>query len=40
MTHGRRIAVIGLEYVCLPVAVAFGRAGAEIVGIYPQRKLN
>ena len=28
MSHGRKIAVIGLGYVGLPVAVAFGRAGA------------
>jgi UDP-N-acetyl-D-glucosamine/UDP-N-acetyl-D-galactosamine dehydrogenase len=30
--HGRRIAVIGLGYVGLPVAVAFARSGAEIIG--------
>jgi UDP-N-acetyl-D-galactosamine dehydrogenase len=31
MAHNRRIAVIGLGYVGLPVAVAFGRSG-EVVG--------
>ncbi len=30
--HGRKIAVIGLGYVGLPVAVAFARSGAEAVG--------
>src|SRR5271167_1650209 len=28
----RKIAVIGLGYVGLPVAVAFGRAGASVIG--------
>ena len=32
MSHGRRIAVIGLGYVGLPVAVAFARSGAPVVG--------
>ncbi|MCR6737170.1 MAG: nucleotide sugar dehydrogenase [Afipia sp.] len=32
MAHGRKIAVIGLGYVGLPVAVAFARAGASVVG--------
>ncbi len=32
MSHGRKIAVIGLGYVGLPVAVAFGRAGAPVIG--------
>lgn len=32
MTHGRQIAVIGLGYVGLPVAVAFGKSGAQIMG--------
>lgn len=32
MGHGRRIAVIGLGYVGLPVAVAFARAGVSVVG--------
>jgi UDP-N-acetyl-D-galactosamine dehydrogenase len=32
LSHGRRIAVIGLGYVGLPVAVAFARAGAPVVG--------
>jgi UDP-N-acetyl-D-galactosamine dehydrogenase len=37
--HGRKIAVIGLGYVGLPVAVAFGRAGAPVIGfdIDPER---
>src|ERR1700754_5227831 len=30
--HNRRIAVIGLGYVGLPVAVAFARSGAEVIG--------
>jgi UDP-N-acetyl-D-galactosamine dehydrogenase len=32
MSHGRKIAVIGLGYVGLPVAVAFARGGAAVVG--------
>lgn len=32
MAHGRRIAVIGLGYVGLPVAVAFARTGAPVIG--------
>jgi UDP-N-acetyl-D-galactosamine dehydrogenase len=32
MTHRRRIAVIGLGYVGLPVAVAFARSGAAVIG--------
>ena len=32
MPHGRKIAVVGLGYVGLPVAVAFARAGAPVVG--------
>jgi UDP-N-acetyl-D-galactosamine dehydrogenase len=30
--HGRKLAVIGLGYVGLPVAVAFGRRGARVIG--------
>ena len=30
--HGRKIAVIGLGYVGLPVAVAFARSGTEVIG--------
>src|ERR1044071_1886270 len=30
--HGRKIAVIGLGYVGLPVAVAFARSGVPVVG--------
>ena len=39
MSHGRKIAVIGLGYVGLPVAAAFGRAGAPVIGfdIDPER---
>jgi UDP-N-acetyl-D-galactosamine dehydrogenase len=32
VAHGRRIAVIGLGYVGLPVAVSFARAGVPVVG--------
>ena len=32
MPHGRKIAVIGLGYVGLPVAVAFGREGTRVIG--------
>ena len=32
MSHGRRIAVIGLGYVGLPVAVSFARSGVPVVG--------
>ncbi len=32
MSHGRKIAVIGLGYVGLPVAVAFARAGVRVTG--------
>jgi UDP-N-acetyl-D-glucosamine/UDP-N-acetyl-D-galactosamine dehydrogenase len=32
MSHGRKIAVIGLGYVGLPVAAAFARGGAPVVG--------
>jgi UDP-N-acetyl-D-glucosamine/UDP-N-acetyl-D-galactosamine dehydrogenase len=32
MTHNRRIAVVGLGYVGLPVAVAFARSGVPVVG--------
>ena len=32
MTHQRKIAVIGLGYVGLPVAVAFARSGAPVIG--------
>ena len=33
MSHGRRISVIGLGYVGLPVAVAFGRGGESVVAM-------
>ena len=33
MSHRRKIAVIGLGYVGLPVAVAFARAGSPVVGL-------
>ena len=32
MSHNRKIVVIGLGYVGLPVAVAFGRSGASVIG--------
>ena len=32
MSHGRKLAVIGLGYVGLPVAVAFGRQGTSVIG--------
>jgi UDP-N-acetyl-D-glucosamine/UDP-N-acetyl-D-galactosamine dehydrogenase len=32
MSHGRKIAVIGLGYVGLPVATAFARGGSSVVG--------
>jgi UDP-N-acetyl-D-galactosamine dehydrogenase len=32
LAHGRKIAVIGLGYVGLPVAVAFARSGVPVVG--------
>ncbi len=32
MSHNRKIAVIGLGYVGLPVAVAFARSGVKVVG--------
>src|SRR5215831_8499466 len=32
MGHGRNIAVIGLGYVGLPVAVSFARSGVPVVG--------
>jgi UDP-N-acetyl-D-galactosamine dehydrogenase len=32
VSHGRKLAVIGLGYVGLPVAVAFGRQGAPVIG--------
>ncbi len=38
MSHGRKIAVIGLGYVGLPVAVAFARAGVPVVGFDIDRK--
>jgi UDP-N-acetyl-D-galactosamine dehydrogenase len=36
--HTRKIAVIGLGYVGLPVAVAFGRSGAPVIGFDIDRK--
>jgi UDP-N-acetyl-D-galactosamine dehydrogenase len=38
LQHGRKIAVIGLGYVGLPVAVAFARSGAEVVGFDIDRR--
>jgi UDP-N-acetyl-D-galactosamine dehydrogenase len=39
VAHARKIAVIGLGYVGLPVAVAFARSGAPVIGfdVDPQR---
>ena len=39
MSHGRKLGVIGLGYVGLPVAVAFARTGAPVIGfdIDPKR---
>jgi UDP-N-acetyl-D-mannosaminuronate dehydrogenase len=39
VSHGRKIAVIGLGYVGLPVAVAFARSGVPVIGfdINPRR---
>jgi len=36
--HGRKIAVIGLGYVGLPVTVAFARSGASVIGFDIDRK--
>jgi UDP-N-acetyl-D-galactosamine dehydrogenase len=38
VTHQRKIAVIGLGYVGLPVAVAFARSGAAVVGFDVDRR--
>src|SRR5450432_2919145 len=38
MAHGRKIAVIGLGYVGLPVAVAFARSGTPVIGFDIDRK--
>jgi len=38
LSHTRKIAVIGLGYVGLPVAVAFARSGAPVVGFDIDRK--
>lgn len=38
MSCGRKIAVIGLGYVGLPVAVAFARSGAPVIGFDIDRK--
>ncbi len=38
MPHGRKIAVIGLGYVGLPVAVAFARSGVPVIGFDIDRK--
>ncbi|MEO5375456.1 MAG: nucleotide sugar dehydrogenase [Alphaproteobacteria bacterium] len=41
MQHGRRISVIGLGYVGLPVAVAFGRQGAPVIAFdIDQRRIE
>jgi len=38
MAHGRKIAVIGLGYVGLPVAVAFARSGVPVIGFDIDRR--
>ncbi|MGE5534035.1 MAG: NAD(P)-binding domain-containing protein, partial [Acidobacteriota bacterium] len=38
MRHSRNIAVIGLGYVGLPVAVAFARSGVPVIGFDIDRK--
>jgi UDP-N-acetyl-D-glucosamine/UDP-N-acetyl-D-galactosamine dehydrogenase len=38
LAHGRKIAVIGLGYVGLPVAVSFARSGAPVTGFDIDRK--
>ena len=38
MSHGRKIAVIGLGYVGLPVAVAFARSGVPVIGFDIDRR--
>ena len=38
MSHGRKIAVIGLGYVGLPVAVAFARSGVPVIGFDINRR--
>ncbi len=38
MAHNRKIAVIGLGYVGLPVAVAFARSGAPVIGFDIDRR--
>jgi len=41
MGHGRKIAVIGLGYVGLPVAVAFARTGVPVIGFdIDQRRVD
>jgi len=38
VSHGRKIAVIGLGYVGLPVAIAFSKSGAPVIGFDIDRK--
>src|SRR5471030_3085460 len=38
VSHGRKIAVIGLGYVGLPVAVAFARSGVPVIGFDIDRR--
>ena len=41
MTHSRKIAVIGLGYVGLPVAVAFAESGVDVIGFdIDQRRIS
>ena len=37
-SHNRKIAVVGLGYVGLPVAVAFARSGVPVIGFDIDRK--
>jgi len=38
VAHGRKLAVIGLGYVGLPVAVAFAQSGVLVIGFDIDRK--
>ena len=41
MSHSRKIAVIGLGYVGLPVAVAFAESGVDVIGFdIDQRRIS
>ena len=38
MGHGRKLGIIGLGYVGLPVAIAFARSGIPVIGFDIDRK--